>query len=348
MESITSSRAKNLALVVGGSIVGALLGIGIYEIVENVRYYQWRNSFGGTAWLGSVTVPSEDPELMWEYRPHAQHKRIRTNQHGFRGADVPIEKPSGVIRVAFVGDSVTLGYGEELENIFVEVFVREAALLDLARSVEGLNFGIDGYATPQIARMVESRVLPFEPDHVVYVMCLNDFDFTTSAGEKVLYFRKPRSFFLGKMEHLLRKLRGHDFHTHKFLKNRGETYEHILRMRDGTEGVGARFQLVLLPIFPRPVHSFAAYPHQDIHDHVRAFAAENGIAFLDLLDEMRARGGPPRAYANDVWHPNPDGHRVIGETLLRVLEGDRRGASGKVDLPLSDSPSPAPGEGAGG
>ena len=313
---------KKGALLIGSTLIGILLFVLGYEVVENIRYYQWRASFGGTAWLGAVTVPSDDPELMWEYRPHAEHKRIRTNNHGFRGPDVAIKKSQWAERVAFIGDSVTLGYGEEERDSFAQVFEREAAELGRRFEVEALNFGVDGYSAPQIARLLDTRVMSFEPDHVVYAMCLNDFDFTLSAGDKVRYFRKPSSFFLVKFEHLVRKLRQLDFHTHKYLRNREAVFEDVLAMHQRARRDRASFHWVLLPIFPREVHSFSAYPHQMIHDGVRDFAEANGIPFIDILEEFRARGGPPRAYSNDVWHPNAEGHRVIGETVSRVLLED--------------------------
>lgn len=314
---------KKGVLVVVSSLIGAVLFILGYEVVETIRYYQWREGFEGTAWLGAVTVPSGDPELMWEYRPHARHKRIRTNNHGFRGPDVQLRKSQGEERVAFIGDSITLGYGEEEADIFARVFEREAAALDRRREVRALNFGIDGYSAPQIARLLESKVMGFGPDHVVYAMCLNDFDFTTSAGDKVLYFRKPTSFFLAKLEHLLRKARRLDFHTHKYRKNRREVFADVLGMAETARDGRASFHWALLPIYPPKVHSFAAYPNQDIHDGVREFAEANEIPLIDILDELRRRGGPPRAYSNDIWHPNVEGHRVIGETLLQILPPEK-------------------------
>ena len=323
---------KRGMLIVVGSLVGLVLFVFGYEVVETVRYYQWRADFEGTAWLGAVTVPSDDPELMWEYRPHAKHKRIRTNNHGLRGPDVEVRKSQWQERVAFIGDSVTLGYGEEEGNIFVTVFEQEATRLDRRKEIQALNFGVDGYATPQIARLLETKVMDFQPDHVVYVMCLNDFDFTTSAGDKVRYFRKPGSFLWVKLEHLVRKLRGLDFHTHKFRKNRDEVLARVAAMADRARSERAEFHWVLLPIFPRQVHSFSAYPHQQIHDEIRAFAGAESIDFIDILDELRSRGGPPRAYSNDVWHPNVDGHRVIGEALLEILpEAEDRASDSASD-----------------
>ncbi len=307
---------KKLSLLLTSMAIAALLFIGGYEAIENVRYYRWHADFSGKAWLGTVTVPSDNPALMWEYRPHARYERIRTNNFGLRGADVELTKTPDTVRIAFVGDSVTLGYGVEEEHIFVSVF-RDRIQRQSIQPVEALNFGVDGYSTPQIAELMRTKVVSFQPDHTVYTICLNDFDFTTSAGEKVRYFRKPTSFFLVKMEHLYRKLRGLDFHTHKFRKNRKQVYREILDMKSSAEQAGRSFEMALLPIFPQRVNSFAYYPHEEIHHDVEIFAKSEDIPFTDILKVFRTRGGPPRAYANDVWHPNVDGHRVIGEVFAQ-------------------------------
>ena len=311
---------KKLSLAIGSLVISGVVLIGAYEVISNVRYQQWKEGFTGTAWLGTVTVPSENKKLMWEYRPNARHKRIVTNDFGFR--DDPErrrEKAKGVVRVAFIGDSITLGYGEEEPSIFVRRFEDSIrAKLDEQGDgpwVEGLNFGIDGYSAPQIAELLRQRVLDFDPDWVVYSLCLNDFDFATSAGDKVRYFRKPKSFFLVKLEQFYRRARGIDFHTFKFRKNKQRVWRELLAMRDVLAEREAGFLVAVLPIFPVEVNSFAGYPHEEIHRALDDFATANGIPLIDTLTAFRNAGGPPRAYANDVWHPNPDGHRVIGEAI---------------------------------
>ncbi|MEM1177206.1 MAG: SGNH/GDSL hydrolase family protein [Acidobacteriota bacterium] len=319
---------KKLSLLVGSLTLSGVLLIGAFEVIQNVRYQQWRKSFKGTAWLGTVTVPSDNKALMWEYRPNATHKRITTNDFGFRDdLDRRLEKADGTLRIAFIGDSVTLGYGEEESHIFVRRFEEAFRSARSGQSIEALNFGIDGYSAPQVGELLRTRVMDFSPDWVVYALCLNDFDFATSAGDKVRYFRKPKSFFLVKLEHLIRRLRGLDFHAYKFEKNREEVFGELLRMRDILGRSDAGFLLAVIPIFPVEVNSFAGYPHEGIHRALDDFAVANGIGMTDALTAFRNAGGPPRAYANDVWHPNREGHRVIGESIAEIL-----------DRKLADSP----------
>ena len=107
--------------------------------------------------------------------------------------------PAGTRRIAFIGDSVTLGREVQFEQIFSQV--TEAILNGRTESVryEALNFGIDGYNTPQIQRQLMTKVFRYSPDLVIYALCLNDFDFEEASGDKIRFFKKPESFLLGDL-----------------------------------------------------------------------------------------------------------------------------------------------------
>jgi hypothetical protein len=176
-------------------------------VVACVRHARWRASFDNEVWIGTLTVASANPVLLWEYRPNAEAAGIVANRYGFRDVDYPTRrKPPGIRRVALLGDSVTLGTGVPPSETFV---ARVGALSkEKVRPLQTLNFGVDGYNALQIRDLLTARVLDFEPDQVVYVMCLNDSDFTDSSGRKISYFRTPTSFLLLNLERRWRSVIG--------------------------------------------------------------------------------------------------------------------------------------------
>ena len=101
--SVQSSR---LAILVAG-----------FELVQSHRYDQWRAHYEEKDLpQGTITVASKTPAIIWEYRANQKFHddkydiEISTNEHGFR--DLPGRTPAkaaGVLRVAFVGDSVKPG-----------------------------------------------------------------------------------------------------------------------------------------------------------------------------------------------------------------------------------------------
>jgi hypothetical protein len=75
------------ALLFLSSIFPAVPFVVTCEIVKNIKYYRWKINFDSSRWLGKVTVPSQNPELMWEYKPNGQLKQVKMKRYGFRAFD---------------------------------------------------------------------------------------------------------------------------------------------------------------------------------------------------------------------------------------------------------------------
>lgn len=317
---------SKIALSVASVLFASAVFITAYEVYTSVQYDRWKTSFDNAGWLGKITVPSASSEMMWEYRPYGRKDIIATNRYGFRDIDFEsTERPSNTFRVAFAGDSGTLGMGVSFDKIFVRQFELEAnriTFVDRSRQqvagyqVQALNFSVDGYNTKQIHEMVRTKALDFSPHKVVYVMHLNDFDFEWSSGSKILYFRKPRSFFLLKAEQLYQEWEGDDYHRYHFRKNSEVVFRHILAMRDKMAEAEVRFQVILLPVF---THEFSDYPVRDLHQKIAGFAERNGVSFFDLLGSFIASEKSKSHFASDVWHLNAAGHLFVAQQILPVV-----------------------------
>jgi lysophospholipase L1-like esterase len=314
-------RRGNLALAATSTVVTLLVLALAWELRGNFRYYRWRARFDNAGWVGTLTVASPNPALIWEYRPYGEAAGVATNRYGFRDVDYPTrDKPAGTRRIAFLGDSITVGMGVVPEDTFVRRVAKAAAAP--GRLLQALNFGVDGYHALQIRELLTAKVLAFQPDQVVYVMCLNDFDFTDSSGRKISYFRKPRSFLLQDLDRAWRALRGTEFHHHHFSKHRDEVFGAILEMKRALEERQAGLLVALVPVFPEGkdgVDYFARYPLVDLHREVVAFCGRNDVPVHDLLEDFRRQPAPPDRYARDLWHLTEEGHRVVAESLLPAL-----------------------------
>ncbi len=69
----------------------------------------------GDRWFELLHRRSPVPGLPYELAPGMWKRShgtvIRTNRHGMREREIPIEKPDSVLRVAALGDSYTFGFG---------------------------------------------------------------------------------------------------------------------------------------------------------------------------------------------------------------------------------------------
>jgi lysophospholipase L1-like esterase len=123
-----------------------------------------------------------DPELFWRLAPSvvlpegdAAFRGLISNEQGLREDHViPRAKPSGELRLLFVGDSVTFGYGVDRDETFVERVERELAARFPGKKVECINAGVPGYTLFQGARWLELEGWSYEPDLVVLNFGWND------------------------------------------------------------------------------------------------------------------------------------------------------------------------------
>ena len=73
--------------------------------------------------------------------------KVTTDSNGFRSSEIPEKAPPGVARIAFVGDSTTLGWGvAQNETAAARV---TAALVAEGRKVDSYNTGVGNHNTLQ-------------------------------------------------------------------------------------------------------------------------------------------------------------------------------------------------------
>jgi hypothetical protein len=101
-----------------------------------------------------------------------------TNGFGWRGPDVPLNKPAGRVRIAFVGASTTIGaHGDRFS--YPEYIGRWLEAWGAARhprlTFDVVNAGREGISSRSIAAIVEHELAPVRPDIAVYYEGSNEF-----------------------------------------------------------------------------------------------------------------------------------------------------------------------------
>lgn len=97
----------------------------------------------------------------------AREIRIRTNSHGMRWREVPLQKAEHKRRIAFLGDSFAFGaWADSVEESLVGIFESRVS----PRRFEVLNFGVGGYGVADSALLLEEEVLAFSPDYVILAL----------------------------------------------------------------------------------------------------------------------------------------------------------------------------------
>lgn len=272
----------------------------------------------------------------------------RINSIGFRGPEFRREKRKGVFRIAFLGDSFTLGQGVKFADTYPEVVSAE-----LTRRWEGTglrfesyNFGVGGGNLVNSLNIFVTNVVGSSPDMVVLGLSLNDvepniFMHEEKEGKLVAVRRsRPLDWFEGVRMPSERETEGRLAFWRVFRKAWSSrrttacTVEYYRALYgpqnsewreinlEALESISERcwkrripFIVLILPVFYR----LDAYSFGDIHAFLRNGLEERRIGYIDLLDSFR------RMRHEDLWvhrvdpHPNEKAHAVIARAVSEKI-----------------------------
>src|SRR5690606_11588714 len=122
-------------------------------------------------------------------------------------------------------------------------------------------------------------------------LCLNDFDDTTADGAKRIYFAPPTSFFLAHAEKAFRALLHPDYHLRVFGAGKARLYGDVRGISRATSDVGAKFAVLVIPVFDdRRVH-LSRYRYKVIHRDIARELSRADIVVYDMLNKFAERCG---------------------------------------------------------
>ncbi len=254
---------------------------------------------------------------------------------GFRGADVPREKPSGLYRILFVGDSFTFGEGVGDDEPFP---VRVEAALNASsppHPVQAINAGVAGYNTKDEVIYLERRWLALDPDLVVITFFLNDaYDDERFAALETGQAGGHLGYNVLIPSRLLRWAVAR-WKSWRLSREVRETYRAQFSGKPAIEGhdwrdvqaslvhasdlLRQRGVPLVLVVFPELYELGPDHPFADIYEQVAAFAREHAIPVLNLYPVFANRR------AEDLWvyvndhHPNSAAHALAADAIVKFL-----------------------------
>lgn len=278
------------------------------------RWEHWRE--GNFAQIERV---SED---LWVLRSR------QSNSDGMRDREHLVAKPAGVVRIACLGDSVTIGFGVSPAESYP--FSLEVLLTASGRRVEVFNVGMMGWTVRQYRAAYRRIIRKYRVDEVLLGICLND------IPEMQNNLAASRLFawlgFLHRHSALVRVVMGarareigsvHELFSGPdlprvvnawklFEGELAELFEEIGRDGVGLTVVAFPFRFQVLADAPDPIPQY----------RLAEFCGSKGIRYFDVLESLRKAG--PRSF-HDYDHLSALGGQVVAEAIVRsgVLEADR-------------------------
>ncbi|MFQ5671061.1 MAG: SGNH/GDSL hydrolase family protein [Acidobacteriota bacterium] len=148
------------------------------------RHFQFTQSF-------EFQLPHHlrDPVLGWRLQP-GRYGRMRVNSRGFRGPEFTGGEEPGELRIALLGDSITMGFTVPEDR---DVYGRQLEILLARRGIASRVFdlGVDGYSSYQ-GRLLAGRILPeVHPDVVTFLFGYNDHHYADAPDADTSFAVSP-------------------------------------------------------------------------------------------------------------------------------------------------------------
>jgi lysophospholipase L1-like esterase len=285
---------------------------------------------------------AENKHLLYELLPNSRAK-INGNDYiinafGFRDKKYRLRKTNRM-RILFVGDSVTYGWGISLDETYHKRL--EKLLNDKGYDVDVMGMGIPGYNIVQEYHLIKDRALEFNPDILVLQIVPNDFERTVKIqtfreGKKltllpyhdlaipfVIKKTKLTSFFMQNSHFFkfinlrlstLKIKQNQDFAPKDtFMLGEEKSFRHLGKINKLLKKNSIQFAVAVFPFQNRKkIYAFASL-HEKIHKKLE----ELQVPFIDLYEELNAS---PK---DDLWierlHPSAKGHEIASVVLLKFL-----------------------------
>lgn len=302
-----------------------------------------------------------DGHLGRRLRPGAtlrgRHRSLTINRWGFRGRDIPKEKPPGTIRIAAVGNSTTFGMEAGSDDA-----VWGARMIELLNEhangcgFDFINGGVPGYTLAASITQLTENISAFDPDVVIVYQVGTDI-----AAHSRRQFSQPAppdafsspdvTKFMQRKSLLLNLIRVNTaaFSAKQLVRRRHDRLDdrgirEYARRLTTMIGVGREhgWEMILCTCprafgdatAPTDQHTLAAsaLSHNSTlslaglndafaryNEAIRHVANEMDVTLVDLDRLVPKR----RAYFADAMHLNDSGHWLVGEAIAGAVMDDQ-------------------------
>lgn len=266
-------------------------------------------------------IPNSD---IPDYSDNRQRYRLKTNSAGFADREYSLEKPSGVRRIALMGDSITRGQGAPFQGTF------EAQLEDKLNAgraggapskIEILNFAVGSYNVTQMMETAKVKAAPYDAD--VYVLALTTLSVHRSWAQHIALLMNAGIDL--KYDYLRNVVRQAAIKPDDPI---GVFQAKIARFRMPTikwalgevQALAAAHHAQVLVILVPAVEELEVVEEE--FAGVREAVRERGIPLIDLLHTFADVDLAMYRVGERDTHPNALGHRLLFERLYNAISED--------------------------
>ena len=315
--------SKNLLLVLGVTLVCLLVFEGLTRlVVDTGMVYElemWK-------YARNVKMRDPNPEIGHRHRPNAKAMLmgadVRTNAHGFRGPAIADAVAPGVARIAFVGDSITMGWGVREEEQFSSRVL--AALAARGRKVDGFNLGVGNLNTSQELALFRDAGAKLKPDIIVLAYFINDAEPMPKYGETGWLDENSAAWVVTsyRLDGLMRQVGdqpGWKEYYRGLYDDKATGWQEAQRALVGFTTTARELDARLIVFNIPEIRELKPYPFGDITAKVLALVGKQGVPAVDLLPTVVAMDPPGLWVTVPDPHPNGRANSAYAQGMLPAI-----------------------------
>jgi lysophospholipase L1-like esterase len=338
---------KKVLINISIVLISVFLTVLVLELVLRA-VYKFKFSPRGLARIpvAKTYKLSENKNLLYELLPDSKARNrgvdFVINSFGFRDKEYQKKKVSK-IRLIFVGDSITYGWGIPLKHTYHKRLERRFHAR--GHDVDIMGMGVVGYNTIQQYHLIKEKTLDFNADMIILQIAMNDFERTLrirafEEGKKLsvsplhdysipfIIKRTRLTHFFMKNSHLFKfinlklywiKNKRNPGFTPKDMYLMGEenSFHHLRQIKKLLDSKEIPLAAVIFPFRK----SKDVYPYTRLQNRIHQELEKMGVPYLDLYDVLNIE---TEESIWNIWrdrmHPTVRGHNLASRALIRFLK----------------------------
>ncbi|HEX9665019.1 MAG TPA: SGNH/GDSL hydrolase family protein [Thermodesulfobacteriota bacterium] len=281
--------------------------------------------------LSGLIEPSRDREIVYQLKPNLntyfKMARFKTNSEGLRDKEYSMTKPKNTIRVAVVGDSLTMPAGVNIEDAYHSILEEKFKTSCPSENYEFINFAVGGYYLSQYWAVIRKRIMDWDPDMIVIGFCeYNDFESPPDKLFEGTYKVKEKghpfffqSFAISSLKQFLKNLGKKDMHKNQRIDgNSTFTEEQVDYMRKVFSMIGAFSTEKKIPIV---VGNLGITPSEQ-HE-LESIVTNSGLYYVDLTPSFEGTKISEYSIFRTDNHPNSKANLVFANAIKEYLDKNK-------------------------
>ncbi len=249
------------------------------------------------------------------------------------------QKPVGVRRIAFVGDSFTFGWGiNHVEDRATDIIQRRFDSIAPGR-VEVMNVAWGGWDTSMELEAIRRMIAEYDVDEVVLCYLPNDIEHVIPRSNEFDADRPPSSSLINTQRSYLLDLLYYRIYVpltmttvRAYWDGLADGFADAKIWRTHQQQLGAiilacreREVGIRVALFPLIQSRGDNWDSRKVHDQVGAFFATNHVEVVDLLPVIAGRDPSSLAVSGSDWHPNEAANRLFADAVWLAFYADKGG-----------------------